>query len=133
MKLGAKLGPVRELLARGEFEELDGGRFQVDGHVLEADEVLVEHVGREGWAVASDAGVTVALETALDDELVLEGRLIDRVHEVNVLRRDTGLEITDRIKLWLPDADLIERYRDRLMQETLAVSVELGDLRIERA
>jgi isoleucyl-tRNA synthetase len=132
-KLGAKLGPVRELLARGEFEELDGGRFQVDGHVLEADEVLVEHVGREGWAVASDAGVTVALETALDDELVLEGRLIDRVHEVNVLRRDTGLEITDRIKLWLPDADLIERYRDRLMQETLAVSVELGDLRIERA
>ena len=62
-KLGAALRAVREQLARGEFEELDGGRFQVDGHVLEPDEVLVEHVGREGWAVASDAGVTVALET----------------------------------------------------------------------
>ena len=125
--------PMREQLARGEFEELDGGRFQVDGHVLEPDEVLVERVGREGWAVASDAGVTVALDTALDDELVVEAKLLDRVHEINVLRRETGLAITDRIKLWLPDADLIERYRDRLMSETLAVAVELGDLRIERA
>jgi isoleucyl-tRNA synthetase len=132
-KLGAKLGAIREQLARGEFEELDGGRVQVDGHVLEPDEVLVEHVGRDGWAVASDAGVTVALETALDDELILEAKLLDRVHEINVLRRETGLAITDRIKLWLPDADLIERYRDRLMSETLAVSTELGDLRIERA
>jgi isoleucyl-tRNA synthetase len=132
-KLGAKLGAVREQLARGEFEELAGGRFQVDGHVLEPEEVLVERVGSEGWAVASESGVTVALVTALDDELLLEAKLLDRVHEVNVLRRDTGLAITDRIKLWLPDADLIDRYRERLMSETLAVSVELGDLRIERA
>jgi len=132
-KLGAKLAAVREHLARGEFEELDGGRFQVDGHVLEPDEVLVERVGRAGWAVASEAGVTVALETALDDELVLEAKLLDRVHEVNVLRRDSGLAITDRINLWLPDADLLEQYRERLMTETLAVSVELGDLRVERA
>jgi isoleucyl-tRNA synthetase len=76
--------------------------------------------------------VTVALETALDDELTLEAKLLDRVHEVNVLRRESGLAITDRIKLWLPDADVIERYRERVMSETLAVSVELGDLRIER-
>ena len=132
-KLGARLGEVREQLARGEFEELDGGRFQVDGHVLEPEEVLVEHVGRDGWAVASDAGVTVALETALDDELRLEASLLDRVHEVNVLRRESGLAITDRIRLWLPNTDLLERYRDRLMDETLAVAVELGPLRIERA
>jgi isoleucyl-tRNA synthetase len=131
-KLGARLGALREQLARGEFEELGGGRFQVDGEVLEPHEVLVERVGREGWAIASEDGVTVALETALDDELVLEAKLLDRVHEVNVLRRESGLAITDRITLWLPDADLVERYRERLMQETLAVSVELGELRIER-
>jgi isoleucyl-tRNA synthetase len=132
-KLGAALRDVRERLQRGEFEELDGGRFQVDGHVLEPGEVLVERVGREGWAVASEDGVTVALDTALDDELLLEARLLDRVHEVNVLRKETGLEITDRIKLWLPDADLVERYADRLAAETLAVSVEAGELRIEKA
>jgi hypothetical protein len=64
---------------------------------------------------------------------VLEAKLLDRVHEVNVLRRESGFAITDRIRLWLPDADVLDRYRDRLMHETLAVSVELGDLRIERA
>ena len=101
--------------------------------MLEPEEVLVERVGRDGWAVASDAGVTVALETALDDELRLEARLLDRVHEVNVLRRESGLAITDRIRLWLPDIDLIEGYRERLMHETLAVAVEPGPLRIERA
>jgi isoleucyl-tRNA synthetase len=136
-KLGPKLGPklrdVREALAAGEFTELEGGRFQVDGFVLEADEVLVERVGREGWSVATDGLLTVALDTTLDDELLLEGRLYDRIHEVNVLRKESGLEITDRIRLSLPDVDLVERYGDRIAAETLAVSVEVGELRIEKA
>jgi isoleucyl-tRNA synthetase len=131
-KLGAALRDVRERLARGEFEELDGGRFRVDGHVLEPDEVLVERVGREGWAVASDDGVTVALDTALDDELRREGRLLDWIHEVNVLRKTSGLAVTDRIRLWLPDGEIVEAYADRLKDETLAVSVEAGELRVER-
>ena len=61
-KLGKELGPVRAALAAGEFEQLDGGGFRVLGHELAADEVLVERSGREGWAVASSDGVTVALE-----------------------------------------------------------------------
>jgi len=132
-KLGAALRDVRELLARGEFEELDGGRFRVDGHVLEPGEVLVERVGREGWAVASDDGVTVALDTALDDELRREGRLLDWIHEVNGLRKSSGLAVTDRIRLWLPDGEIVEAFADRLKDETLAVSVEPGELRLERA
>jgi isoleucyl-tRNA synthetase len=132
-RLGADLREVRERLQRGEFEELDGGRFQVDGHLLEPDDVLVERIGREGWAVASESGVTVALDTALDDELRLEGRLFDRIHEVNVLRKDSGLEITDRIRLWLPDADLVERYGERIITETLAVELQVGELRLIKA
>ncbi len=131
-KLGADLRDVRERLARGEFEALEDGRFRVDGRVLEPGEVIVEHVGRDGWALASDAGLTVALDTALDDELRLEARLLDVVHEVNVLRRESGLELTDRIRLWLPDAELVARYGDRIAAETLAVSVEVGELRIEK-
>jgi len=135
--LGPKLGPalreVRDRLQRGDFEELEGGRFQVNGHVLEPNEVLVERVGLEGWAVASEGGMTVAIDSRLDDELLLEGRLLDRVHEVNVLRKETGLDLTDRIRLWVPDEDLVERYSDRLAGETLAVSVERGELRIEKA
>jgi isoleucyl-tRNA synthetase len=132
-RLGAALRDVRERLGRGEFEELEGGRFRVDGYELEPDEVLVERIGRAGWAVASEAGVTVALDTTLDDELLLEARLLDLIHEVNVLRKTSGLEITDRIRLWVPDADLVERHRDRIAQETLAVDVAVGDLRIEKA
>jgi isoleucyl-tRNA synthetase len=132
-RLGSKLREVREALAAGQFTELEDGRFQVNGLVLEADEVLVERVGREGWAVATDGVVTVALDTTLDDELRLEGRLLDRIHEVNVLRRESGLEITDRIALRIPDEDLVERYRDRIASETLAVSVDVGELGLEKA
>ncbi|HEX7082959.1 MAG TPA: isoleucine--tRNA ligase [Gaiellaceae bacterium] len=131
-KLGAALRDVRERLQRGEFEELEGGRFAVDGHVLEADEVLVERVGREGWAVASEDGVTVALDTELDDDLRREGRLLDLVHQVNAMRKEQGLELTDRIRLWIPDAELLA-FAERIAAETLAVSVEQGELRLERA
>ena len=132
-KLGSELGAVRAALAAGEFEELGGGRFRVLGHELEPDEVLVERGGKEGWAVASGEGVTVALDLTLDDELLLEGRLLDLVHTVNVMRREAGLELSDRIRLWIPDEEVVMTYRDRLAGETLAVAVEQGPLRLERA
>jgi isoleucyl-tRNA synthetase len=132
-KLGAALRDVREALAEGRFEELAEGRFRVDGHELEPDEVLVERVGLEGWAVASENGVTVALDTSLDDELRLEARLNDLVRDVQVLRKETGLEITDRIRLWIPDGELLQ-FADRIAEETLAVAVDRGDeLRLEKA
>jgi isoleucyl-tRNA synthetase len=135
--LGPKLGPaLREVgaaLAEGRFTELEGGRFQVNGHVLDPEEVLVERTGREGWAVAADGGVTVAIETTLDDELRLEASVNDLIRAVQQLRKDSGLEITDRIRLWIPDADLLP-FADRIAEETLAVSVEAGpELRLEKA
>ena len=100
--------------------------------MLEPDEVLVEHVGREGWAVAADDGLTVALDTALDDELLREGRVLDLVHQINAMRREAGLDLTDRIHLWIPDEDLLA-YADRIQEETLALSVGSGELRLEKA
>jgi isoleucyl-tRNA synthetase len=132
-KLGAALRDVRAALQEGRFEELEGGRFRVDGDlVLEPDEVFVERVGREGWAVASDDGLTVALDTTLDDELRLERRVLDLIHQVNAMRREAGLELTDRIRLWVPDGDLLA-YEERIKEDTLAVGVELGELRLEKA
>ena len=78
-------------------------------------------------------GAERALDTALDDDLRLEGRLFDRIHEVNVLRKESGLEITDRIRLWVPDEELLGAYGERLAAETLAVEVAAGELRIEKA
>ena len=127
-KLGKELGAVRAALAAGDFEELGEGRFRAAGHELGADEVLVERTGKDGWAVASLDGITVALDTTLDDELLLEARVNELVHGVNSMRRDAGLELTDRIRLTIPttDEDLLG-HGDWIKAETLATEIALGD------
>src|SRR5829696_7790407 len=125
-KLGKELGAVRAALAAGEFEELENGGFRVLGHDLGPDEVLVERSGKQGWSVASDEGVTVALDTSLDPELELEGRVYDLIHTLNSMRKEQGLALTDRIAVTLPagDADLVERHADWIKAEELAVSLD---------
>jgi isoleucyl-tRNA synthetase len=127
-RLGAELALVRKALDAGEWQELADGGFRVAGHDLGPDDVLVERTEKEGWAVASTLGLSVALDTTLDDALLREGRVQDLIHAVNGLRKERGLAITDRIRLLLPgdDADLLE-HADRIAAETLAVSVEVGD------
>jgi isoleucyl-tRNA synthetase len=127
-KLGKELGAVRAALAAGEFEELPDGRFQVAGHELDPDEVLVERGGREGWAVASGDGVTVALDLGLDDELLLEGEAYELIHTVNSLRKERGLELTDRIVLTVPEEmrRLIDAHGTWVKNEVLAVDVDFG-------
>ena len=82
-------------------------------------------MGKEGWTVAAEDGVTVALDTALDPELELEGRVYELIHTVNSMRKDAGLELTDRIRLTLPaaDADLLA-HAEWIKAETLAVTVD---------
>src|SRR5207253_1903603 len=74
----------------------------------------------------------VEVDTVLDDELRRERRVLDLIHHVNAMRREAGLELTDRIRVWIPDEDLLA-YEDRIKEDTLAVSVEPGELRIEKA
>ena len=124
-KLGKELGDVRSALAAGEFEELGDGRFRAAGHELEPEEVLVERRGREGWAVAADAGITVALDTALDDELRVEGQVLDLIHLLNTKRKEAGLELTDRITVSLPeDLAHLLAHEEWIKSEVLAVAIE---------
>jgi isoleucyl-tRNA synthetase len=124
-KLGNELGAVRTALEAGDFEQLDGGRFRAAGRELEPAEVLVERRGQEGWSVAALDALTVALDTRLDPELELEGRVLDLIHHVNSLRKQQGYELTDRIVLTLPrsDADVLE-HEEWIKRETLAVRVQ---------
>ena len=128
-KLGKELGAVRAALHAGDFEELGGGRFRAAGHELGPEEVLVERAGKDGWAVAGDAGVTVAIDTSVDEELAREGRVYELIHKVNSMRKDAGLELTDRIALTIPeaDADLLD-HAEWIAKETLALSVVAGDV-----
>ena len=88
--------------------------------------MLVERRGKEGWAVASEDGVTVALDTRLDPELELEARVLDLIHRLNGMRKEAGLELTDRIAVTLPadQSDLLEQHADWIKDEVLAVSIE---------
>ena len=124
-RLGKELATVRTALQAGAFEELGEGRFRVAGHELGPDEVLVERAGKDGWAVAADAGVTVALEIEVDEGLAREGRVYELIHRVNSMRKEAGLELTDRITLTLPasDEDLLS-HADWIARETLAVNVQ---------
>jgi isoleucyl-tRNA synthetase len=126
-KLGRELGAVREALREGAFEELDRGRFRAAGHELEPDEVLVERAGKDGWAIAAEHGVTVAIDTHVDEELDRERRVYELIRQVNALRKQSGLELSDRISLTIPsrDADLLA-HGDWIRSETLATSLEVG-------
>jgi isoleucyl-tRNA synthetase len=136
-RLGPSMPLVKKALDAGEFREVDGGRFEVLDFVLEPDEVMVERLEKAGWAVVSDEGVTVALDTTVDDELRREMRVYELIHAVNNMRKEAGLGLSDRIVLHLPAADKdLLGYRDWLGGEVLAVSVEAdggGQISFERA
>jgi len=123
-KLGKDLGSIRAALAAGEFEQLEGGGVRVDGRELGPDEVLVERGAREGWALAEDDSLTVAVTTDLDDELRLEGRVLDRIHQLNTMRKDAGLALTDRIRVTLPDSDAdLLQHEAWIKEEVLATEI----------
>jgi isoleucyl-tRNA synthetase len=108
----------------------------VNGRELGPDEVIVERRGKEGWAVAGEDGLTVALDLALDPELELEGRVRDLIHEINRLRKEQGLELTDRIVLTLPsDQEELLPHSDWIAEETLAVEIRTdgAELKLEKA
>ena len=72
-KLGKELGAVRAALQAGEFEELGDGRFRAAGHELGAGRGARRAGGQGRLGRRGDAGVTVAIDTAVDEELALEG------------------------------------------------------------
>ena len=133
-RYGSQLPELRRLLAEGSFEVADGS-LRAGSFELAPGEFTLEYSAKEGWALAQDDGLVVAVDTRLDDELALEGRVFDLIHAVQRLRKEAGLEITDRIVLTVPerDADLLVR-EDWIARETLAVAAEVGaELTVRRA
>ncbi len=62
---------------------------------------MITETPREGWAVATDAGETLALDLHLTPELLRRGLAREVVRLVQEGRKSAGLEVTDRIELWL--------------------------------
>jgi isoleucyl-tRNA synthetase len=68
--------------------------------------------------------LSVGIDADLNDDLVLEGRVLDLIHEVNTMRKEAGLELTDRITLTLPQSqkDLLE-HEQWIKDEVLATEI----------
>jgi isoleucyl-tRNA synthetase len=126
-RLGSDLPELRRLLAEGSFELADG-RLLAGPFELVAGEYTLDFVPRPGWAVAQDADLVVAVDTRIDAELELEGRALDLIHTIQRLRKESGLEITDRIEIIYDGeeglAEVFAAHGERIAQETLAVSIE---------
>ncbi|GAA2615476.1 isoleucine--tRNA ligase [Dactylosporangium fulvum] len=99
---------------------------------LSADEVFITETPREGWAVASEAGATLALDLHLTPELRRAGLARDAIRLIQEARKSSGLEITDRIELRYAataeeTAAALEEHRSLVAEEVLATSFGPGE------
>jgi isoleucyl-tRNA synthetase len=114
-------------------EALASGKASVtvDGEQVEvgADEVLLSERPKEGWSVVNEQGETVALDLEVTPELKRAGLAREAVRTLQEARKSAGLEVSDRIRLWLvtANADLgeaLEVHADEIAREVLATAVE---------
>jgi isoleucyl-tRNA synthetase len=107
--------------------ELDDGGPAVE---LLPEEVEVRTHGREGYAVAEEKGVVVAVDVTLTPELAREGLARDLVRRVQTLRKEAGYQLDDRIVAYYQAGDelaeVIEEWSDYVQAETLSLELVPG-------
>lgn len=98
---------------------------------LTLEDVQVDRQVHEGLIAANSGLITIALDTQLDENLILEGLAREIVNKVNTMRKEANLLVTDRIRLSITSSQLIydclEKYRDFICEEVLATETVLGD------
>ena len=114
-----------EVGARAAAGESISVRVGGEEITLGADELLVEPREREGYALEREGGLSVALDTRLDAELLDEGLVRELVHKVQNLRREKGFEIEESIRVGLSGSARVaglleERWGDYFKAEVLA-------------
>ncbi|MDA0379791.1 MAG: isoleucine--tRNA ligase [Bacteroidetes bacterium] len=105
----------------------------VDGEAinLSLEDVLITNKDIEGWLVASSGSYTVALDITLSESLVNEGIARELVNRIQNFRKDSGLEVTDKILLNIEGDEAIEKAilhnREYIMNETLCERLEFKE------
>ncbi|HUJ66834.1 MAG TPA: class I tRNA ligase family protein, partial [Acidimicrobiales bacterium] len=128
-----RLGPATQAAAaaakRGDWELVDGGRARVGETVLGPDEfeLLVTPVDETTTRALRGGALVVVVDVQVTEDLALEGRSRDLVREVQRMRRDLGLEVTDRIVLEVAgELDVgaaLHSHRDWIAEQVLAVEI----------
>jgi len=125
-------GKVSSLASDDIKTFLNNGKIKLDidgtEYVLTSEEITVEKLEKEGYAVESDNGITVALLTEIDDTLRDEGFAREMVNKIQNMRKSSDFEVTDRINVLVrttdPLASAVSRHNDFICKETLADSIE---------
>ena len=112
----------------GELEKVGVVSLPVNGHTytIGKDDVEIVREDIEGWLVESDGGLTVALDTELNDELVAEGFAREFVNRVQNMRKEAGFEVTDRINVYYNSSGkgkagaMLKAMASYIQNETLA-------------
>lgn len=140
--LGKKIGklmPQAQKVIQGfdrkQIQTLSSGKtlqVEIGGEevVLEPGDVQIERKVKEGLAAGNEGDLTVALDTAVDEDLLREGLARELVNKINTMRRDQGFEVTDRIRIKIQTTPRVEEcfalYKNYIVGEVLAVDVQFG-------
>lgn len=124
----------------GQLAEADIKKFVKEGSLslsvdgkdisLSSEEVEVIKIEKDGYAVESNGGVTVALTTLLTDDLIDEGFAREIVNKIQNMRKSSGFEVTDIISVKVQSTERVslaaKKYDAFIKKETLAQSVEFS-------
>lgn len=119
--LGPKFGKEMRLVGAEiqKFTQEDINKIEKEGVItikindnfvtLSIDEVEISSQDIEGWLVANQGSLTVALDVTITDDLRQEGNARELINRVQNLRKDSGLEVTDKIKLTIEKNTILEQ------------------------
>ena len=137
-RLGKELGAMKAHLDKLSAEDVKtlldhlerDGKVSVRGHDLTEADFLIDRGPKDGRLVASEHGVTVLLDTTLTEDLVLEGLAREIINRVQKLRKESGLQVADRIRLEVKAAgqlaQAVQIHCEHIARETLAERVEVA-------
>ena len=142
-KMGPKFGKQMKAVAAAvaemsqeaiaELEKNGSYTLQLDGTdvVVEAADVEIFSEDIPGWLVANEGKLTVALDVTVTEELRREGIARELVNRIQNIRKSSGLEITDKIKITLSKNqqtdDAVNEYKDYMCNQVLGTSLTLTD------
>jgi isoleucyl-tRNA synthetase len=104
---------------------------------LTREDVEISAQDMPGWSVTSEGVLTVALDITITPELRLEGVARELVRSIQQMRKDTGLEITDRIEVTVPKNEdneaCLKNFAAYITSQVLADNISLGEeLKIQK-
>lgn len=116
-----------------EFEKAGSISIDVEGNTLNVDIADVEIINEDipGWLVSNEGNLTVALDVELTDELLKEGMARELINRIQNMRKEMGLEITDRIRVTIAQnhkvEDSISIYKEYVQTQVLADDITVDD------